>query len=304
MIDPNVRQQVLQLANLLELVENGSMTLSELSKRIGKSPQYVSRELKKAFRAYFRPYCETISEAAILRMIDVFQSPSERLIADILEKKNKCIEFPNYDEDHFWEVIKENLPAEFYEVTTRHCGYGYDKAYTFDEICADFYKNKVTRQTPYNKYSASVRRLRKKMVLTKIFNETNLEKINELSDSITSYKKAIKKSTDTLNELTTNYAKVDTKKVNDTIKKQYPEAYNLKQYNDKKFKAFLKEPISVLKLSTRSYNALVANKINTVGQLYNAEFEQLRGFKNIGMTSLIEIFDCIMALKTNWTKYI
>ena len=59
------------------------------------------------------------------------------------------------------------------------------------------------------------------------------------------------------------------------------------------------DPISKLSLSTRVYNALKREGIDTINDLFNCPKEDILKFKNLGKKSLDEIFSIIDELNKN-----
>jgi len=67
------------------------------------------------------------------------------------------------------------------------------------------------------------------------------------------------------------------------------------------FEAFLNETIDVLELSSRAYNALRNNKINTIGDLIQ-KYEMITRTKGFGAKSLDTLNDNLQYVYNDWMR--
>lgn len=290
------KETVYNLYTLLQLVEDDKMTLKELSQKLGQPQTSLSHNIRNAFRVYCGKQISTIPQSMWNRMIKELKSPSERVLDDIFDKdKNEYYAYPNYDETVFWEVIKDTLSSEFYTIVAMASGYGYDEPMSFEQIGEVF---KVSRQTPFHKYWSAIKRIRKANILYRIFCSDAITQISSVQSEVNAYSKELKEKQDKLESIVQLVNELNSEEIDEFIKVNFPTVHQQRLLAETINEKTMNSPISELNLSTRAEKCLTSNGIQTIAQLRDMDLNVLATYKNLGITTALEIAEVVHKLTT------
>lgn len=293
------KENLERLLTLLTLAENDEITLSKIGNEYGLRAQTLNTELATSFALYFKSRLHYLSDADVANIINKLETPSEKLLKQIFKyAEHERVIFPTYNDDTFWKIVKASISDKYYQVLTMHIGYG-TEVMNFEEIGKQL---DLTRSRVMQIYNAAVAKLRDTSVLTQIFCSDYIDETNKF-ESERATKKAERDAAYTeftkldmyLTELK------DVKELNKYIETHYP---NLTKANVKNaVTTYLNIPLKDLKLTNRTYNALINAGYNTIDDIYNASAADLTTIKNLGKTSLAELVSELDALKAKNPKW-
>lgn len=287
----NVITELEKLTNLLKLAENDNMTLVEVSKNMGMTPQSLNRELSNTFAFYFKSRLHYLSNDEIENVLEVIETSSEKLLKRIFDIDSKTrVIFPEYDEKVLWDTVKEMLPDNYYNVVVKYYGYNVEPM-TLEAIGNEL---GLSRSRIKDINLASIEKLKNADFINKVFGLnylTNIELIEQNTKELRIKYDSVKAEYEKLK----SYMDNDIKAINDYIEKNYPEVTKakVKEVVDSK----MSTPIEDLGFSNRTYNAFKAANYNTVEDICKAKFIDILGIKALGVKCYREIIEKIDGIK-------
>lgn len=288
-------QNLESLLVLLKAARNDDITLAQISRELNIRPQELNTALNNSFSLYFKNKLKYISEDDLSSLLLHVEPASDTLLKDIFKlNTSDIVEFPKYDVDNFWNVIKNQLSDKYFMVVAKHVGYNCSPV-SYEAIGKSL---GVTRARALQIYNTSLDKLRHGSVIVKIFDNLNyidrLEKLEQIMEANTlAYHEAYSKYT-LLQEYLDNVSDVD--KVISFIETHCPEVSGLAVGDSIEV---LNISIDELNLSNRTYNALISADYTSVNDILNASAIDIINIKNLGKNSITELITVIDNLNIN-----
>lgn len=277
------KEELTYIITLLDSADNGEISLSQMSKKLGITPQRLNQELNSRFRSYNKKAFSSLTKENMLDLRDCLVSSSDKLLKMICGiSSTSRVYFPEYNEDLLWSKCKLYLNKIQYCILSDTYGNGVQLS-DKELMCQyDISEEKLQKLKKEMKSSLTKH---KKEILNDIFNLG-------FEEAEANIKEAIKDKKEHYTQLVREYNKLinagtntkDIEKIDKLCEEHMGKS--LKEINRE---TVLFKPIKYLQLPSRIENALRRNGYETVYSVVNANRKDIENIRNIGYCSLKKI---------------
>lgn len=287
-----VKKDINNLLELINLAENDQISLAGLGRKLGMTPQGVNAALENSFQSYIKKGFKSFTDDDIEKILFRLEMPSVKLLRDIFEIESvQAIKFPEYDENHFWNVVRNTLTtSNYFEIVCKRIGYNESNTpLTFDQIAKDY---NLSRMRVNAIYKSAISKLRAPEVINQIFSIDYINKIEQIEDLQKDLINKCNETYNSYNKLNSCISKVSSvKEATKFIIDKYPELDKEVKELPEILSSDLDVNINNLGFSNRTLHCLTEAGYTTVSKICNASPVDIICINNLGKTCISEIVD-------------
>jgi DNA-directed RNA polymerase specialized sigma subunit len=306
-----IRDNLQEMVNLLNAVLDNKTTMKSIAEYLNITPQKLNLKINAKLRPYVKQQFDTLTPDDMVKIIESIQPPAYFMLKDAYihsEFEPKCIEFPSYDENKIYELVKNEIYNKSnensdrnYDIVCKYYGINCEKK-TMDKIGDEY---NVTRSRIDQIIRKAVYVLKKPESIKQIF---KLPKMQEYAEELQiieqeeeNFKQKYYKAAAAYKNLMDTAKTLDLyDEIQREIISKYPEITD-QNLIDNTIK--MNTPIDQLNLSVRLYHVLWRNNLHTIKDICNTPFEKIFFMRNLGKTSLLELINKLQeldCLNPNW----
>lgn len=288
-----VRDELIETANILDTVLDGSITQAAAAQKLGITPQTLSKYLAGGIGPYVRK--NILKECDLTERVRRLRSPDERLLVMVFRIDDTVgsdlVLFPPYDPETVWDTAFASLTAREYRTLavltgladTENQSPGQERDVA-DELCVSIARVGQIKEQ-------ALRKLRGHAVLKAMFPAMTVTQYafidlmrKNADEAEAAYRDARSRYDIRLDLL--------------AAAKDYDDGVDPEQNLNATDPRGAETPIESLPFGTRAGNILMRNGIKTLEQLAAVPEEQVIAMRGMGPTTAREIYN-ILKLKLN-----